>query len=230
MRPIIVELAGRDSVVALLKFAEDIQEGQTFVFSVVKTPPEDNSDFILNLGEILQVHLENMGHRILKMVNIEDVTDYWMRLLNVNTAGKFEGVYSPCIACHTLCHLSRLPILKEFDTPFLLTGERYKHQDSIKENQNDEVLSIFDKIFDKFGIEFIRPIANVNDTKMIEQRYNEFCSQYGIDSSNDLFRKCMITNKKKEVPEYVYEYCMNGLFPELSIIAEELTKLYEKEV
>lgn len=216
-------------MVALLKFAEDMEIGQGFILTVVKAPTEDNSDFILNLGEILQIHLENMGHRVLSMVNITDTEEYWFRLLNVNTDGKFEGVYSPCIACHALCHLMRLPIMRQFNTNLLLTGERLLHQDSIKENQNKEVLSLYDTMFVEFNIEFIRPIQDIINTETIEQRYNEFCNQYDIDSSNRLFRKCAITNKRKIVPSTAYEYCMNGLLPELRKISEDLLKLYEKE-
>lgn len=229
MKPIVVELAGRDSVVSLLKFAEDVEVGQGFVLTVVKAPTEDDSDFILNLGEILQVHLENMGHRVLSMVNINDTTEYWFRLLNVNTNGEFEDVYSPCIACHALCHLMRLPVMRQFDTNLLLTGERLLHQDNIKENQNKEILSLYDIMFSGFGIEFIRPIRDIISTEIIEQRYNEFCNQYDIDSSNQLFRKCAITNKRKTVPLTAYEYCMDGLLPELCEINKELLKLYEKE-
>lgn len=226
MKPIIVELAGRDSVVSLIKFAEDVQTGQAFVLTVVKSPPEENTPFILNLGEILRIHLESMGHRVIEMVDIQDTTEYWMRLLNVNTGGKYKDIYAPCIACHALCHLMRLPILRKFESNTILTGERLNHQGVIKSNQSIKILDIYDEIFDRFGIKFLRPLKDIINTEIIEQRYNEFCDQYCIDNSNDLFRKCLITNKEKELPSNIREYCMDGLFPELYNISRDLTKIY----
>lgn len=228
--PIIVELSDMNSVVALLTFVDEIKEGYEFVFSVVKTPPEDQiNEYILNLGEILAIHLERSGHRVLGMLNTPDISDIWFKL--ISTIDGTTNIYSPCIGCNVLRHLVRIPIAKLYNTSHIMTGER-KNQDLgvIKLNQNGVVLPLFDAYFANENIDFIRPLYDTLDNSYVIDTYNKFCAEYSIDNSLELFSKCILTNTLMEVNKQynLHDYCNTMLFPYLDSIKESVINNFKK--
>lgn len=193
---VMVELAGRDSVVSLLKFLEDNKGTEyTFIFSVVCVPSEDETNtFILDLGEILKEYVENLGHTVEGLHYSCDIRESWFYLIkDVQKSVDKYGFWSPCIACHALCHLYRVILCKKLGYGTIITGERTSHGEVYKMNQDKAILDRYDQYFESDGVEFIRPLEQL-DTEAINDIYDKFCDEIEIDrGSKDSFAKCYMS-------------------------------------
>lgn len=124
-----------------------------------------------------------------------------------------ESFISPCIACHLYCHLLRAPIAKRNNAK-ILTGERNKHNDKIKINQNTLVLNYFENIFQSFGFNFERPLINVENTKEIK---NIIIDLPFDTSDKNNYIKCSIKKpplKEEDLNQQeILQYLENNLKP-----------------
>lgn len=162
----IVEIAGRDSVAAAAKAVEE--EGFTDLLpTYVYTGTEHGiwssvDDAVRRLADRLpQVRL----HPLLVMGSPR----FWQAL-----NGRFMseliaryGSLSPCIGCHPYLHSVRIPLSVSLGWIPIISGERERHNGTIKINQIDEALSRYESLSAEFGVRLLLPLRHIRDGDQI---------------------------------------------------------------
>ena len=99
-----------------------------------------------------------------------------------------SGFYTPCVACHMFAHLMRLPLLRKLEAEAIITGERHSHQGRLKANQHPKTMECFREIFEKNGVNMIKPLLEIEDTEMVN---SEITDETVIEHANDV--KCVLS-------------------------------------
>lgn len=191
MENILVEFAGRDSIVAFLNIVRTKKEKCNFIFTIVEVPSEDNENIdIFTLTEILELYANKYNHEIVGNYYISEFNDVWFKYMN--EALKIDKSLI-CVNCHSFCHLLRFSLAKEFNAS-ILTGERLYHKngDLNKLNQSKEYTDSLDKIAKENDITFLRPLYNIKDDNIIKNIYEEFLKEYDIEENDITFRRCFL--------------------------------------
>ncbi len=189
MNTYIAEVAGKDSVAAILKFGRE-NPGSEILPTVVFTSTEygDKSIYrnsILFLQNELQKH-DVVVHDEILLQNSE--------LWNVLNARYQYLIYqkycffTPCIMCHLYTHLLRIPVYKKYGANGLITGERKSHSGIVKLNQHIKTIHLFQEMFCKLGIYLIQPLLEIEDTKVIDEI---IANKNIITHANDV--KCVLS-------------------------------------
>lgn len=236
MTNVVVEIAGRDSIVALLEFlgeAKKEDKKYNFIFSIAYIPseydtkPEKN---IFALGEILKMHTQRLGHTVSEMLYSAE-TGVWFKMIKPYFNEEFS---TPCVGCLAYCHLCRLNLAID-NNASIITGERLYHDSGQKINQYREVLEFFDLYFSKHGVSFIRPVLTCVDS-YIESTYEEFCTEYGFDVNRYAFAKCHLSGiieitdeNRDEIKEKVCKYLETLEEHMDSMLGEYTDDLLDKE-
>lgn len=246
---IVVEIAGRDSIVALLEFmdyAKTTGEKYNFIFSIAYIPCEYDPDPMNNifaLGEILKLHVQRLGHTVEGMIYSAE-TGVWFDAVKP-VFGEVNLTCSPCIACHAYCHLCRLDLAIHYNAD-IMTGERLVHYkpnsdyspftpETRKINQYREVIEFMDEYFGEKGVSFIRPLLNISNNDVIKNIYKEkFLDLYDIGEDDYQFAKCILSGNIKiteenegDVKEYISS-TLKGLKSHMDFIVDKYREEIEK--
>jgi hypothetical protein len=81
---------------------------------------------------------------------------------------KRYGFFTPCVGCHVYLHSVRIPLALTLGKIPIISGERERHDESIKVNQISEALNVYKKITEEFGIELLSPMRNIKDGKEVK--------------------------------------------------------------
>lgn len=187
MKTYIAEIAGKDSIAAVVRFMTEMaggknaaaqtgQAGQAggedirIIPTIVYTNTEygDRASYYNSIA-YLRRKAKALGICMEETVELENG-----RLWNLLCA-RFQqqihqryGFYTPCIACHLFTHLLRLPLLAETGAAGIITGERHSHQGRLKANQHPLTIECFNEIFAKNGVQMIRPLVEISDTAKVD--------------------------------------------------------------
>lgn len=165
---VIAEVAGRDSVAAMVAYAAD-HPHTTFLPTVVATGTE-YGDFSApdRAVEIARSLLRES--RVLGVVRLADPT-LWAALngrLGAVLAARYPG-WSPCAACHLYVHLARAPLSFALGSAPIVTGERDTHDGRYKLSQTPDSIDASISVLGEFGIELIEPIRHLAAGSDIER-------------------------------------------------------------
>lgn len=185
----IAEIAGKDSIAAVLKFARG-HKNVTIVPTVVLTGTEygDMNSYKRSMG-FLEEKLAEVNVSLERPIYLQD--GHLWNLLNAKyqylLCRKFH-FFSPCIGCHFYAHLLRVSVYKKYNAKGLITGERKSHSGIQKANQHEITLQAFRKIFAMCGIHMICPLEEINDTNLVNSYIG---NEAVICHANDV--KCVIS-------------------------------------
>jgi len=225
-KTIIAELAGKDSIAAIIKYAE--KNKNSFILpTVVKIPSEENRyEDLFDYYKKLQGYIELKGSHMYTPL-ILNATKYWWDLnksiKKINDNYKF---YTPCIACHALLHLIRIPLAKQYSNK-IITGERLSHNGKFKINQNKLVLNVYNDMFSYYNIKLVQPLLNIKSSNKIDLMLSEFHTQYNISQIE--YMSCFLSNNfridsEDDLAQYnITEYCYQYLIPELNKIITNIS-------
>jgi len=226
---VIAELAGKDSIVAIIKYAKENKDSYILP-TIIKVPSEESRhQELFSFYEQLQNYITTLGSHMYTPLFLDESTYWWSLNQPIASMIKEYNFYSPCIACHGLLHSIRIPLAQVYSGK-ILTGEKLLHNGKIKINQNSIVLDIFDDLFKKYNIEVIRPIDD-DANEIIDEFYN----QYNIEEVK--YIKCYMSgnsnvNHINDLKEYnINKYCYEYLIPKLDNIIKEIKEegnIYDK--
>jgi hypothetical protein len=163
----IVEVAGRDSVAAAIKAAQE-EEFTDLIPTYAYTGTECGPWLSI------QAAIDRLAKR-LPGLRIHDLLvlgspGFW-RALN----GRFVteliakyGFYTPRIGCHVYLHSVRIPLALLLGKVPIISGERERHDKSIKPNQVSEALRVYGKVAEVFGVKLLFPLRHVAEGHRIE--------------------------------------------------------------
>lgn len=185
----IAEIAGKDSVAAVMKFMSENREA-IIVPTIVYTGTEyGDRDSYYNSVDFLKEKGKEKGIQFSETIELQDgklwnlLCAKYQYLIN-----KKYGFYTPCIACHLFTHLLRLPLLRSLNADGIITGERHSHQGKLKANQHPLTISCFDDIFEENKVKIIRPLVHINDTDLVNRQIGD---ENIIAHANDI--KCVFS-------------------------------------
>jgi len=163
------EIAGRDSVAAIIKACE-AHDIDAVLPTVVYTGTE-YGDWGTPLRNI-EFLKKALGQRcaVFEPVFLGN-PELWAAL-----SGKYAtviaqefGVYSPCLACHLYMHLCRVPLAKALDNAPIISGERETHQGVIKLSQTPLGIDASVEVLAYAGIELLLPVRHMEDNAEIRR-------------------------------------------------------------
>jgi uncharacterized protein len=165
----IVEIAGRDSFAAILKFCQE-NKVRTLLPTYVHTATEygDFSEIKSNVDTLRKRLRERFGVRLLDLIELENPPLWWA--LNgrfVSLLFQKFGFWTPCIGCHLYVHLMRVPLARKLAVKKIVSGEREYHEGGTKLNQTRAAIDAYTKILQSVGVELVQPLENLSSTESL---------------------------------------------------------------
>ncbi|MFZ3062894.1 MAG: hypothetical protein WA148_04000, partial [Actinomycetota bacterium] len=165
----IVEIAGRDSFAAILKFCQE-NKVRTLLPTYVHTATEygDFGETKRNVDMFREHLLKRFDVRLLDLVELENPRLWWA--LNgrfVSLLFQKFGFWTPCIGCHLYVHLMRVPLARKLAVKKIISGEREYHEGGTKLNQTRAAIDAYTKILRSVGVELVQPLENLSSSKVL---------------------------------------------------------------
>lgn len=162
-----VEIAGRDSVAAAVKCVQDQNFTDllpTYVYTGTEYGPWDTV-----IQAVLRLK-SRLPHVRIHPLIILGSPDFWKALNGAfisELVAKF-GFYTPCIGCHVYLHAVRIPLALLLSSIPIISGERERHNGSVKINQIPEVLQLYQNLTEIFRIQLLFPLRSISRGQEIE--------------------------------------------------------------
>ncbi|WP_048059157.1 S66 peptidase family protein [Methanococcus vannielii] len=157
------EFAGRDSAAAIIKAFENPEIDAILpILAFTGTDYGEREIYYKNWNLINERIGELYEKKYLLPLHFIFEPKLWNALNGRFVAAiiKKYGYYSPCIGCHAYLRVIRIPIAKHFGNK-IITGERILHDNDFKIDQLKETLEIYHEICEKFGVELLFPVKNI---------------------------------------------------------------------
>jgi hypothetical protein len=163
----LVEIAGRDSIAAAVKSIQEYGFTDllpTYVYTGTEYGPWDTINQALlrlkiRLSEVRVHNLVVLGSpNFWKAINGAFISELVSRY----------GFYTPCIGCHLYLHAVRIPLARLLGNVPIISGERERHNGSVKINQVSEALNSYKEMSETFGTQLLLPLRNIDQGKEIE--------------------------------------------------------------
>lgn len=219
---VIIELAGRDSFSALLKYLES-NKVKEIIPTIVKAPPEYGSfKTVIDQLDWVKEKLTNTPVCFSKPLILEDQKLWW--ILNGRYLSEITqryGFYTPCIGCHLYFHLMRIdPALNKGITK-IISGERELHEQKIKINQTPEALDSYKEVLAHIGLDLVFPLRKVFSNEEVEKLLGKEWEE-GQDQLSCAFKNnyCSIESQILVKVGIIKPYLKEFLIPVGKIIAQ----------
>lgn len=162
MAKVIAEIAGRDSIAAVIKLAQENFISQVFPTSV-KAPTEyGDSQVIEDNVTFLRKKLSLFNAEVKPLETFQD-NALWAAL-----NGRFLsqlinrfGFFTPCLGCHLYFHLMRIPLAQRESLEVVVSGERENHAGKVKINQSVMALKAYSRVLKRVELELIFPLRYI---------------------------------------------------------------------
>ena len=164
----IVEIAGRDSLAAVLE-AVRTQALEAVLPTIAYTGTEYGNwrDLLTNV-EFLTERLKDLHVEVFPPV-VQGAPALWWKLCGERLGEHFArySLYSPCVGCHLYLHALRIPLAKKLNCRLIVTGSRELHDGLAKINQTAKVLDLYQDFAASFGITLLFPLRHVKSGREI---------------------------------------------------------------
>lgn len=161
----IQEIAGRDSIAAMVKYLkENPERHQGVILSAAFSPTEfGNLQYVLDAFLIAEEIAKNYSLGVVFSASKD--TFLWKKLTGENSFrySRKYGFYTPCILCHLYFHLLRGYLAIDTQAGPVVSGERAFHGTKIKLNQTYEAAQAYLAAFQKADLEIVFPVLNVSE-------------------------------------------------------------------
>ncbi len=163
----LVEIAGRDSIAAAVKWVQDHNFTDllpTYAYTGTEYGPWDTVNQAL-----LRLKTRLSKVRIHPLIVLGS-PNFWKALNGafISELVSRYGFYTPCIGCHLYLHAVRIPLALSLGNVPIISGERERHNGSVKINQVSEALNSYKKMSETFGVQLLLPLRNIDQGKEIE--------------------------------------------------------------
>jgi len=164
----IAEIAGRDSIAAVLAAVEE--RPVRAVLPTIAYTGTEFGDWAVPLEQCgaLARRLEAKGVEVYPPVVLGSPRFWWLlcgRPIQPNFS-QF-GFYTPCLGCHLYLHALRVPLARQVGADLIVGGERERHDDQIKINQVAEALDAYRGFARDFGVDLLFPLRRVESAEEV---------------------------------------------------------------
>ena len=224
----IAEIAGRDSIAAVIRACEE-KTIRAIVPTIVYTGTEYGKwEVPFEKTQMLKQMLRKKDVKVYDTI-ILGSPGFWWKLCGRYTTHltKRFGFYSHCLGCHLYLHAVRVPLAKKLHSSLIIGGERESHDGSIKINQIGISLDAYVDLLRRFHIELFLPIRHTDSGKEVEAIAG------GHWGEGDDQLECVLSKNYREEDGNVIpnEEAVKRFFDEFALeTAEEIVKGYIKEL
>ena len=166
-KPAIVEIAGRDSVAAAIKIADE-NDFTDLIPVYAYTGAEYGA-----WGSVEQA-VARLASRLPRVrihpLIIVGSPEFW-RALNGRYMAELisrYGFFSPCPGCHLYLHVIRFPLAIKLGHMPIISGERESHSGQVKINQTGDALDFYLDMAAQFDIRLLFPLRHIEQSAEIE--------------------------------------------------------------
>jgi hypothetical protein len=163
--PAVVEVAGRDSLAAALRAAEEADH-DLFLPTVAYTGTEFGEWRLpFEKIEYLKERLRGVGAGVEVLAPVVmGAPELWRLLCGRYVLAQYRrfGFYTPCIGCHVYLHALRVPLAKMTGCRVVVAGERESHGGVVKLNQIPTALDAYVELLARFDVELSLPLRHVS--------------------------------------------------------------------
>lgn len=168
----VVEIAGRDSLAAAVRAAEEADH-DLFLPTVAYTGTEfGNWRLPFQKIEYLRERLRGVGADVEVLAPVVmGAPELWRLLCGRYVLAQYRrfGFYTPCIGCHVYLHALRVPLAKMTGCRVVVAGERESHGGVVKLNQIPTALDAYVELLAGFDVELSLPLRHVSSGAEIEE-------------------------------------------------------------
>jgi len=168
------ELAGKDSVAAMVK-AYDDGVFDAVIPVVIRTGTEYGSTNFIDRN--VSVVRRKTGGVVSKPVVMQDF-EFWHALNGrfVSELSRRFGFYSPCLGCHLYLHAMRVPLALLVGARSIVSGERETHDGKQKINQLPFSLDFHEQLTSKWNIQLNLSLRHVSSELEVDRILGGACS------------------------------------------------------
>lgn len=167
----VAEIAGRDSVAALLALAK-----KDAIDAAIPTAAYTGTEFgewatLVETVETLRPRLAGEGVELVGDLQFLGSPKLWAALNGryMRRLSNEFGFCSPCIGCHLYVHLVRVPLAWQLGAGSIVAGERESHDGRVKLNQTAAALDAYVGVIATAGLELALPIRGMAGGTQVEE-------------------------------------------------------------
>lgn len=222
----IAEIAGRDSIAAILR-ALDLFDIGAILPTAVYTGTEfgSYSPLMQNISS-LKKRLKKRGMRVYDPVFLGSPKFWWVLCGRFGTLlFKRFGFYSACPGCHLYIHAMRIPLAKSLHSGMVISGERELHNHQTKLNQTDIALDAYTELLRRFDVELLLPLRH----EASGDRIAEIIGQPWAEGRDQLY--CVLSRNYTELDGSVTydQKALKDFFEDFALkLAQEIIDTYLK--
>lgn len=224
----IAEIAGRDSIAAVIRACE-IRPIQAIVPTIAYTSTDYGSWIVpLEKARTISNKLQSRNIKVFEPI-VMGSPKFWSILCGryATLFNKQFNSYSHCIGCHLYFHAIRIPLAKILQIRLVIGGERESHDGMIKINQIKVVLDAYQSFVNKFAIELLLPLRNIRSGKEIEAIIRETWKEGDqqircVLSKNYLADDCTVLVNKEAILRYLTEFALERAEEEIKLYLERM--------
>lgn len=210
----IAEIAGRDSIAAVIKVC-DAMPIKSILPVIAYTGTEYGSwDIPLRAVEEMGGIMSSKGIAVYDPLFVGSPT-FWHGLCGKPAYSMLEefGFTTPCIGCHLYFHAVRIPLALKLECRYIIAGERESHDGRLKINQLATVLDFFEDFCRSFSVELLLPLRKITAGPEIERilgrNWQEGKEQLKcVLSGNYLDRHGNLNYDEMEIRKYMEEFLL----------------------
>lgn len=159
----IAEIAGRDSVAALLAAVEDGHLEAVIPTAVYTGTEYGDWSVLFGTVEKLREALARTSTRLIGDLQLLGSPRLWAALNGryMRRLSREFGFCAPCIGCHLYVHLVRVPLAWAVGAGNIVSGERESHDGRVKINQTGAALDAYSRVLRSADLELSLPIRSM---------------------------------------------------------------------
>ncbi|MBA2847752.1 hypothetical protein G4V39_07090 [Thermosulfuriphilus ammonigenes] len=222
----VAEIAGRDSLAAVLKATEE--EDIRAILPTIAYTGTEFGDWNIPYEKALSLkNLKRKDIKVFKPIFLGDPRLWW-RLCGrpLGQLIKKFGFYTPCLGCHLYLHIVRVPLARLIGARLIIAGERETHDGRIKLNQLPVALDAYESLLKEVGLRLVLPLRKVDSGAEIERILGRPWGEGAEQMSCVLSQNYLDEAKRPVSEEGIEEILQNFLIPEAQKwLAEHLSGL-----
>ncbi len=211
------EIAGRDSVAALIKASEAENIYSILPVAIYTGTLYGDWNIISDTVKYIRREVKRRHNKEVHNIAALGSPKLWHAVNGryLKALSEKFGYSSPCLACHLYFHSVVIPLTKRLNCNLVIAGERESHQGKIKINQTAIAIDAALSMLRDFGVELILPIRYINDDR-------EIVSIIGKEWDNEDQLACVLQGNYKSLNgavrneesanyEYFHSYAVPGI-------------------
>jgi hypothetical protein len=166
----LAEIAGRDSVAAVLAAVEEHS-----IKGVLPTIAYTGTEFgdwegAVATSRFVAERLRGRGITVFDPVFLGSPRFWWLLCGRyISTLFRRFGFYTPCLGCHLYLHALRIPLARLTGAPYIISGERERHDGRVKVNQVTSALDAYAVFVRRYGVELLLPLRSTYSGEEIKR-------------------------------------------------------------